>query len=189
MMETAMSVALGIGLSAACGFRIFVPLLVMSVAARSGHFTLGAGFEWIGSWPALLAFGVATALEVAAYYIPWLDHALDLVATPTAVVAGVLVMASSITGMSPLLRWTLAVIAGGGAAGAVQALTGMTRIASTASTGGLANPLVATAEAGGSILVSLLAIAVPLAALALVALLLWFAARRILRRGGQHARA
>ena len=115
-METLLSVLVGIGLSAACGFRIFVPPLVISIAALSGHLHLASGFEWMGTYPAMTAFGVACALEIAAYYVPWLDHMLDILATPTAVVAGTIVTASLVTDMSPMLRWTLAIIAGGGAA-------------------------------------------------------------------------
>ncbi len=171
--ETLLSVLVGVGLSAACGFRVFVPLLVMSLASLSGHLTLAKGFEWIGTYPAMLAFAVATALEVAGYYIPWVDHMLDLIATPAAVVAGTIVMASTVTGMNPWLRWSLAIIAGGGVAGTVQAVTGLTRLASTATTAGLGNPVVATIEAVGSVTLSLLAIAIPiLATLVLAALLL-----------------
>jgi len=145
-METLLSICVGIGLSAACGFRVFVPLLVMSIAALSGHLTLAHGFEWIGSYPALVAFAVATCLEIAGYYIPWVDHLLDTVATPAAIIAGTLVSASLVADVSPLLRWALAIIAGGGAAGMVQATTVLTRGASSAGTAGLGNPLVATAE-------------------------------------------
>src|SRR6266480_1903126 len=109
-METFLSVCLGIGLSAACCFRIFVPLLVMSIAALSGHLSLAHGFEWIGSYPALIAFSVATCLEIAGYYIPWLDHLLDTIATPAAIVAGTIVTASIVTDVSPFLKWTLAII-------------------------------------------------------------------------------
>src|SRR6267378_5007073 len=116
-METLMSICLGIGLSAACGFRVFVPLLIMSIASLSGHLSLAHGFEWIGSYPALISFSVATCLEIAGYYIPWLDHLLDTMATPAAIVAGTIVTASMMTDVSPLLKWTLAIIAGGGAAG------------------------------------------------------------------------
>jgi hypothetical protein len=163
-----MSVLVGLGLSAACGFRVFVPLLVVGIAARSGHLSLAAGFDWMGSDAALVAFGVATALEIAGYYIPWVDHVLDIVATPAAVVAGTLVTASMVTDMSPFLRWSLAVVAGGGIAGAVQVTTVVTRAASTASTGGLANPLVATAELGGSVVTSLMALIVPVATVVLL---------------------
>src|SRR5262245_56242243 len=160
-METLLSLCVGIGLSAACGFRVFVPLLVMSVAAHSGHLTLASGFEWIGSTPALIAFSSATVLEIAGYYVPWVDHLLDTMATPAAIVAGIVVTASCVTDVSPFLRWTLAAIAGGGAATVTQASTVLLRGGSTLATGGLGNPVFATAELGGSILVSLLSLVAP----------------------------
>jgi hypothetical protein len=181
-METLLSLSVGIGLSAACGFRVFVPLLVMSIAALSGHLTLAHGFEWIGSYPALVAFSVATCLEIAGYYVPWVDHFLDSVATPAAVVAGTLVSASMVTDLSPFLKWTLAVIAGGGAAGLVQGTTVVARGASTVTTGGLGNPLVATLELLGAILTSALAILVPLLALVLIAGLVLLFGRKWFRK-------
>ena len=143
-----LSVCLGLGLAAACGFRVFIPLLVMSVASTTGYLELSGGFAWIASIPALTTFAVATVLEIGAYYIPWLDNLLDSVASPAAVVAGVIVSATVITGMDPYLKWTLAVIAGGGIAGAVQVATTGTRGASTVLTAGIGNPLVSTVEAG-----------------------------------------
>src|SRR5579864_4751189 len=151
-METFLSICVGIGLSAASGFRVFVPLLVMSIASLSGHLTLAHGFEWIGTYPAMTAFAVATCLEIAGYYVPWLDHLLDTMATPAAIVAGTIVTASAVADMSPFLKWTLAVIAGGGAAGLVQSATVVTRGASAVTTGGLANPVVSTFELGGAVL-------------------------------------
>jgi hypothetical protein len=168
-MDTLLSIMVGIGLSAACGFRVFVPLLVMSIASLSGHLTLSPGFEWIATYPALLAFALATILEIAGYYIPWVDHVLDVVAAPAAVIAGVVAMASTVTDASPFLRWALAIIAGGGLAGTVQAFTSLTRVASSAATAGLGNPVVSTVEAGGSVALSVAAIAMPLVALAVVA--------------------
>jgi hypothetical protein len=159
-METVLSLCIGIGLSAACGFRVFVPLLITSIAVHSGHLTLASGFQWIGSYPAMIAFSVATALEIAGYYIPWVDHFLDTVATPAAVVAGTIITASFVADVSPFLRWTTAVIAGGGAAAVVQSATVLVRGASTVATGGLGNPIFATAELGGSIVTSLLSIVV-----------------------------
>src|SRR6185295_11734534 len=124
VMETLLSVLIGLGLSAACGFRVFVPLLVASLAARSGHLHLWQGLDWIGSTPALIAFAVATGLEIAGYYIPWVDHLLDAVATPTAIVSGVVLTASALApGMDPFLRWTVALIAGGGTAAIFQGVT------------------------------------------------------------------
>src|SRR5437879_11742133 len=116
-METVLSLLIGIGLSAACGFRVFVPLLVVSVASHTGHLHLSSGFEWMGSDAALIAFAVATVLEVAAYYIPWVDNLLDTVASPAAVIAGTLVTASLIAAMSSFMQCTSAVIAGGRHAG------------------------------------------------------------------------
>jgi hypothetical protein len=181
-METLLSVCVGIGLSAACGFRVFVPLLAMSVASLSGHLPLAHGFEWIGTYPALLAFSVATAVEVLGYYIPWVDHVLDTIASPAAVLAGTLVTASQVPEMSPLWKWSLAVIAGGGAAGLVQSTTVVTRSASLAGTAGLANPIVATVELAGAIITSILALLVPLLLLALLAIFLGWFGRRLFRK-------
>jgi len=167
-MDTALSICVGIGLSAACGFRVFVPLLIMSIASLSGHLTLASQFQWIGTYPALIAFGVATALEIGGYFIPWLDHLLDTIATPAAIVAGIIVMSSMLRSMDPFLKWTLAVIAGGGIAGVVQSGTVLTRAASTSTTGGIANPIVATAELGLSVFMSFLALVLPVVAMLLV---------------------
>jgi hypothetical protein len=182
IMETLISVCVGIGLSAACGFRIFVPLLAMSMAALSGHLSLAHGFEWIGSYPALIAFSVATCLEIAGYYIPWVDHLLDSIATPAAVIAGTMVSASMVTDFSPFLRWTLAVIAGGGAAGVVQGTTVVARGGSTVTTGGLGNPLVATLELVGAVVTSAFAIFVPLLSLVLLAGVVLILGRRWFRK-------
>ena len=168
-LDTLLSVMVGIGLSAACGFRVFVPLLVMSIASLSGHLTLSPGFQWIATYPALLAFALATILEIAGYYIPWVDHILDVVAAPAAIVAGIVATASTVTGMSPFLRWALAIIAGGGLAGTVQVFTSITRLASSAATAGLGNPAVSTVEVGGSVALSVAAIAMPVVALAVAA--------------------
>ncbi len=182
MEETVLTVCLGIGLSAACGFRVFVPLLVMSIASLAGHLTLAPSFQWIGTYPALVTFSVATAAEIAGYYIPWVDHALDTIATPAAIVAGTVVTASIVTGMSPLMKWSLAIIAGGGAAGLVQGATVVTRAASTATTGGFGNPLVATIELGGAVITSVTAVLAPVIALAVIVLLFTIFGRKLYRK-------
>ena len=181
-MELLLSVCIGLGLSAACGFRIFVPLLITSIAAHSGHLNLASSFEWVGSPAALTAFSIATALEIGGYYIPWLDNFLDTVATPAAIVAGTVVTASMVTDVSPFLKWSLAVVAGGGIAGTVQATTVLARGLSLTSTGGLANPLIATAELGGSILTAIAALIAPFFALGLIVLVLGIAGYKLLRR-------
>ncbi len=155
-MEQLLSILVGVGLSAACGFRVFVPLLVMSIATRAGHLTVSDGFSWISTWPALLAFAVATLLEIAAFYVPWVDNLMDTIASPIAVIAGVLITTACVTDLSPLLKWSLGIIAGGGAAGTVQALTVTARATSSATTGGMGNPIISTLEAGLSMFMSLL---------------------------------
>src|SRR5436190_13795831 len=180
-METVLSICVGVGLSAACGFRIFVPLLVMSIASRSGHLTLAHGFDWISTDPALIAFSVATVVEILGYYMPWIDQVLDTVASPAAVIAGTIVTASMVSDMSPFLKWTLAVIAGGGAAGLVQGTTVLTRGASLASTAGLANPVVATLELGGAVITSVMAVLVPVLVLVLLVVFFVFFGRKLYR--------
>ena len=181
-MEAALSIALGLGLAAACGFRVFIPLLVISAASHSGHLSVSGSFDWIASTPVLITLIAATVLEIAAYYIPWVDHLLDIVASPAAVVAGVVASASVITGMDPYLKWTMAVIAGGGLAGAVQVVTTGTRGFSMLTTAGFGNPIVSTAEAGGAVVLSILAIVAPLVAISLVILLLAFVTSRLAGR-------
>ena len=181
-MEAILSLLVGIGLSAACGFRVFVPLLIMGIAAHTGHLTLAKSFQWIGSDAALVAFTIATVLEIGAYYVPWLDNLLDSVATPAAIVAGTIVTAAMVGDVSPFLKWSLAVIAGGGAAGLVQATTVVARGASTATTGGLGNPLLATIELGGSFLASILAVWLPIMAIALIALATYFVVKKLLAK-------
>lgn len=175
--------ALGIGLAAACGLRVFLPLFVTSLLQHFEFVDIGtrAGFEWIGEWPALIAFGVASVVEVLSYYIPLVDHFLDSVAIPLAAVAGTLISASLLTDMPPLFTWSFAIIAGGGVAGAVSAGTATTRLASTATTAGLGNSIIATGETAGSLLISLLAWVIPLLVCAVVVLLLLWIARRLLR--------
>lgn len=181
-MEYVLYVLLGIGLAAACGFRVFVPFLTISMAALAGHLRLAPDFAWLGSWPALIVFAVATVFEIVAYYVPWLDHVLDVAATPAAVVAGIVVTASVVTGISPVLRWSLAAIAGGGVAGAVQLATVALRRASTYATAGLAHPLAATLETGGSAGMSVLSLLLPFVAGTLAILLILLATRWLLRR-------
>jgi hypothetical protein len=132
----------------------------------------------MGSTAGLIAFGTATVLEIAGYYIPWVDNLLDTLASPAAVIAGTLVTASMVAEMSPFLKWTLAVIAGGGVAGLVQGTTVLTRGASSATTGGLANPILATAELGGSLITSLLSLVVPVLVTAAIGALLFLAGWR-----------
>jgi len=176
-----LSIALGIGLAAAVGFRVFLPMLVMSVAAYTGHLPLSSGFAWLATPAALVMLSVAALLEILAYYIPGVDNLLDAIATPAALVAGTVVSAAVMTDLPPIVKWTTALIAGGGAAGLTQGLTSLLRAKSTLTTAGLGNHLIATGEIGAALLLSLLALAAPLLAVGLVALFCWFALRLVRR--------
>ena len=184
--DLAASVALGLGLAAATGFRVFLPMLVASVAAYSGHLSLGDSFGWLGTPSALTMLGVAAVAEILAYYIPGVDNLLDTLATPAAFVAGTIVSAAVMTDLPPMVKWTTAVIAGGGVAGLTQGATAVVRAKSTLFTGGFGNAAIATAELGGALLVSLLALAAPFAALVVVVAFLWLAFR-LLRRFSHRA--
>jgi hypothetical protein len=144
--------------------------------------TLSPGLEWVGTYPALITFAVATALEIGSYYIPWLDNLLDTIATPAAVVAGSVMMGAVVTDLDPFLKWAIAIIAGGGTAGAVQGVTVLARGVSSAGTGGMANPLISTGEAGGAVATAGLAIFFPILALVLVILFLGSVGSLIFRR-------
>lgn len=181
-LETVLSIALGVGLAAACGFRVFVPLLVAAIAARSGHLTLSPGFAWLEGDGALLALSVATVFEILAYSVPWLDHLLDAVATPAAVVAGVVASAAVFVDIPPVVRWGAAIILGGGAAGAVQAGTVLARLKSTLFTGGFGNIGVALLELAGAALLSLLAILAPAFVLLALAVMTWSLVRLVRAR-------
>lgn len=173
------SLLVAVGLAAATGLRIFVPALVAAIAARAGVLPLSEGFQWLSSTPALVALGVATAIELGAYSIPWIDHALDVVATPVAIVAGFLLSAAVLVDLDPMLRWSLAAIVGGGAAAMVQIPTTLARGVSTWTTGGVANPAVSATEAAGSTALSVLSVLIPfVVVLGLAGLCSWWFLRR-----------
>lgn len=161
ILQIILQVFLGVALAAVCGYRIFVPLLVMGIAGLAGYMDFAAGFQWIASYPAVIIFGVATILEIAGYFIPHVDNFLNAISLPAGVVAGVIVAASAITDMNPVLKWTLAIIAGGGAATITSLLSNGVHQGSTAVSAGLANPIVSTAESVGTVAASVLSIAIP----------------------------
>ena len=171
-LESLLAILIGICLAASSGFRVFVPMLILSIAAKADMLALSDGFQWLDTWPALIALAIATLVEVAAYYIPWLDNALDTLSVPAAAVAGTLLMAASVSEFNPLLGWSLAIVAGGGSAALVSTATSAARAVATATTGGLANFIVSTLELMGSILISVLAILAPVVGVALLLVIL-----------------
>lgn len=176
--EALAGVAIGLGLAAATGFRVFVPLLVAAVAARAGVITLSPGFVWLSEAPALAALGTAAVLEVAAYAVPWLDQLLDIVATPAAMLAGMLATASVVVDLPPLIKWSIVVLAAG-ASGMTQGATVFTRFKSTTLTGGAGNPAVSAFELFSAVATSVLAVFLPIMTLLAVLLMLFFFTRRV----------
>ena len=180
-LDTLIAIMLAISLSAAAGFRVFVPLLVLSGAAVIGHVDLPANFDWIETQPALILFAAACLLEIGGYYIPWVDHLLDLVSTPAAIIAGTVMTASLAPEMNPLVQWTLALAAGGGTAGMTKGLMNIFRATSTATSGGLTNPIFSTFELIAAAGLSVLAVTIPLVAGLAVVLILTIAIRQLWR--------
>jgi hypothetical protein len=172
----------GVGIAAASGFRVFLPLLAMALAARFGGLQLTSGFEWVTSNGAIIALATATMVEIGAYYIPWVDNALDSIAAPASVLAGTLAVASQAGTGEPWLNWVIGLVAGGGTAGLIQFGTMAVRGVSLVATGGLANPIVSTIENAAAVIVSLLAILVPILAIVAVGVIAYVIARKLLQR-------
>lgn len=189
----AISAFVGIGLAAATGFRIFMPMFAVSLASYLGWIPMNESFEWLSGLPTLIATGIAMTAEVLAYYIPFVDHFLDTMSIPLATVAGSVMFASQFADLGTFPQWALAIIAGGGTAATISSGFAGTRAASTATTGGLGNSVVATGEAAGSAVMSFLALAAPVIAflvtLALIVTVFFFG-RKIWRkfRNGNSAR-
>ena len=152
ILEIILSLSLGLGLAAACGFRIFIPPLLMGVGSRFDLYDLEGSFIWVREDWAIAVFAIATLLEIGGYYVPWIDNLLDTIATPAAIIGGIFVTSASLEGdVDPAIQWILATIAGGSTAGVIQLGTVATRAVSTGTTGGLANPIVSTLEAIASV--------------------------------------
>jgi hypothetical protein len=152
-------------------------MLIVSAAAYTGYLPLSENFAWLATPAALILLGVAAIVEILAYYLPGIDNLLDTLATPAAFVAGTVISAAVITDVPPMVKWAAAVIAGGGIAGLTQSVTTLVRAKSTVMTGTLGNPAIATAELGGSLIVSLLALVAPLITALAIIILLWLAIR------------
>lgn len=171
--ETIISIFLGVGLAASVGFRVFLPLFALSLAAYFDVWQLNASWQWIGSLAAVITLGVATIVEIFAYFIPWVDNLLDSFAVPLAAIAGTAVMVSTVVDLDPIITWSLAIIAGGGTATAIKGAGATGRLASTASTGGLGNPIIATVETGTAAAVTTASIFAPLVAAVMVIIILF----------------
>lgn len=181
-IESITAMALGVGLAASAGFRVFVPMLVASIAAHFGALPVQDGFTWLAGWPAMVCFGMATVLEIVAYYVPFVDNLLDSITTPMAVGAGTLLMTSVLPIDSDMLGWTTGFIVGGGIAAAVQGGSVLARLLSSGLTGGSANPAVATGENAAAITTSMLSLVIPLVVVPVLLILLVVLIVRFRRR-------
>ena len=184
---TASCIIMAVALSACCGFKVFVPPLILSIFARAGLLGLSENFAWLGSGPAMAVFALATTVETLAYFVPGVNNALDVIKVPAAAIAGILIASAAMSPeISPVLRWTLAVIAGGGAAAAVSVGMAMLRGPLTLTTAGIGSGLQNLAETVLSFLVSIFALLAPfLLCLAVLALLFTFIRRKLRRRALQ----
>lgn len=170
------AIALGIALSACCGFRIFIPMLAGAIAVHYQWIATSADMHWLGTMPALICFATAAVVEIAAYYFPFLDNILDAVAAPLAVAAGTVLAFAILPGGENqlLLRWVTALIAGGSTAGTIHIGTGLLRLFSTKATLGTGNPLVASGENAVAVTVSIFSFIIPvIIAAILLIVVLW----------------
>ncbi|WP_160137920.1 DUF4126 domain-containing protein [Chryseobacterium sp. c4a] len=158
------SAFIGIGLSAATGFRVFLPMFAVSLASYFHWIPMNENFEWLAGLPALITTGIATVVEILAYYIPFVDHLLDTVSVPLATVAGSVLFASQFADLGTFPQWALALIAGGGTAATISTGFAGIRAASTATTGGLGNSVVGTTETAGAGIMAILAMVAPIIA-------------------------
>jgi hypothetical protein len=177
---------LGLGLAASSGLKTFLPLLVMAVCARFGLFglELSGAFAWLASPAALAVLSVATVVELAADKVPFIDHALSLLGTVTRPAAGALAAAAAFSSLDPTAAAVAGLIIGAPTALAVHTAQATTRVASTAATGGLANPLVSLVEDVAAFFGAVLAIAAPVVVPLVLAGVVWWgvAARRRARQ-------
>jgi hypothetical protein len=183
-MNIITALCLGIGLSAACGFRVFIPPLALSMAAHGGVVQLSSDWQWLGTTSAVMTLGIAATVEVFAYFIPWVSNFLDSIEIGLAPIAGMFLTASTLSmagDFDPTLLWILTVIAGGATAETVELGTSITRLAASGATGGMGGPIVGLVEAISSIIISILAISLPILATLLVIFLIIYAVRRILK--------
>lgn len=175
------SITLGIGLAASAGFRVFLPLLALSIAAHYQLLPLNEHWQWLGNPSAIIILGVATLAETAAALIPWVGNLLDALAVPLAGIAGTLIMVSTVSDLPQGATWALAVITGGGAALSIKGITTALKTAGNTLTGGFAGPIMSLIETITSLLITLLSLFLPLLALVLVVVIL-YALYRLIRR-------
>ncbi|MFK8182039.1 MAG: DUF4126 domain-containing protein [Phormidesmis sp.] len=181
-MNALISICIGIGLSTATGFRILVPFACLSAASIYGDITLPTELAWLDTYPALVGLIIGTLLEIAAYYVPWVNDALDTIEFPAAVISGTYLTGAFAADLPTLLQWSLALVAGGGMAGSINGFTSMTRLATNTATGGTATPVTSSLEWMSALMLAALALTLPLLAIALTLILLIFVLKKLIRK-------
>lgn len=180
-VDLLLALATGVGLAAACGLRAFLPLLAVGLAAHFGLLPLRPELAWLSQPAALWALGTASALELIGDKVPVLDHALDTLGTFLRPAAAWIGSYAILQGWGAPWAQLFALAMGAGAL-AVHGAKASTRVGSSALTLGAANPVLSVLEDVFSFTLVLLAVLVPLLALAVVALFVVVAARLFRRR-------
>lgn len=178
-MELFVQILIGLALATACGFRVFVPLWVISLLSLTGYLDLANGFSWLETWPAFIVFTVALLFEIAIYYLPFLDNFIDIVATPVAMVAGVVAMSSFIDGVDPLIKYTLLLIASSSLSFMVKSFMSGVRAFSSTFTSGIGNGFISTVEGIASVFFSVGVILLPLLAVFIIIPIFLYSKRKI----------
>lgn len=170
----------GICLSAACGFRIFIPFLILSIFSYTGNIELNEGALWISTIPALIIFSSLTVLEIIGYYIPWIDNMLDLISTPLSIIAGIIILSSLLIDVNPAIKWIFSILFGGVISFNVQLMTVKARALTSVFESGFGNSVFSTIELIAALLISVLAIFQPVISLAILLLLTYLIFRKII---------
>jgi len=187
-----LALLLGLGLSASTGLNTFLPLLLLSAAARFeiAGITLGEKFQWLSSDVAIVVLIVACIAELIADKVPAVDHFLDSVGTFVRPIAGATAAASVLTGMDPTVAALVGLMIGAPTSLGFHTLKAGTRVASSAATFGCANPVISVVEDVFSFVLSVIAIFAPVVVpivLGLFILVLWQVMKRIRGRAPVNA--
>lgn len=187
-----MDVFSAFGLSFSAGLNAYIPLLVVGLMARyTDWIQLSPPWDTLSNPWVLLVLVVLLLIEFFADKVPAVNHINDAIQTFVRPVAGAIVFAASahaLTHVSPVIAMICGLLVSGAVHGA-KALA--VRPAVTVTTGGLANPLVSTAEDILATILSVVAILVPIVLGALICLLtawlIWMLWRRANRQAAQSA--
>ncbi|HLR42946.1 MAG TPA: DUF4126 domain-containing protein [Pseudogracilibacillus sp.] len=181
-MDTAMAILLGIGLSAAAGFRVFIPLLIVNILAKLSYVTLAENFDWLGSTSATIAVSLAVILELASSVIPVIDNIVKVLATPLAIGAGIILVASFMGGADPTFRWVISIVAGGGTATLTQIVSTTVRGTVNFVTAGAGGIVVTIFETLIAIIVTILSILMPILSLVFLGVIIYFVMKVMKKR-------